>query len=143
MKCYQHAELEAVATCIRCGKAVCQRCAVSVGGSLLCQQCLSLPSVSPNYTPGKPTNTLAIISLILGILGLCMGILGIPAWITGHLAIKQIKEDPNQEGMQYATIGKWMGIVVTAVYGLLLVCYFGFLFLSFGSILIQSIIQSR
>ena len=141
MKCYRHPEIEAIATCTRCGKAICQTCAVDVGGKLLCQQCLSSPNLQQI---SKPTNTLAIVSLILGVLGLCFGLLcAVPAAITGHLAIKQITENPDQEGLQYANIGKWMGIVITGIYVLGLLCYLGsFLGIGFFS-MISSIFQGR
>ena len=127
MKCYYHPAVEAVATCANCGKAICQTCSVDVAGRLICQQCLASGSAARFQTqPTKPTNTLAIVSLILGILGLCGGLpFSIAAWVTGHIARKQLSENPNQEGMQLANAGRWLGIAITVLYGVVLLCYLG------------------
>lgn len=125
MKCYYHPEIEAVATCTVCGKAICQTCSVDVAGRITCQHCLSAGNVNRLQTqPSKPSNPLAIVSLILGILGLCGGLFfSIPAWIIGNIAKKQISENPNQEGLQLANAGKTLGMVFTIIYGVLLACY--------------------
>jgi hypothetical protein len=128
MKCYVHPEIEAVATCTNCGKAICQTCSVDVSGRVICQNCLASGNLTrppiQAIQPAKPTNALAIVSLILGILGLCGGFLfSIPAWITGYFALKQIAEDQNQEGAQLANVGKWLGIVITILYGVVLLLY--------------------
>lgn len=135
MKCYYHPEAEVVAICANCGKAICQTCAVDVAGRLTCQKCLASGSVTrfqqQTVQPTKPTNPLAIASLILGILGLCGGLpFSIAAWIAGHLALKQLSENPNQEGMQLANAGKWLGIAITVIYAVLLICYLGFAVIS-------------
>ena len=119
MKCYYHPEVDAIGTCTNCGKAICQTCAVNVGGRFQCQQCLASGAVSQT-TSTLPTNSLAIISLILGILGLigcCCGgsiggiLFGLPASITGWIARKQIlKADKEQQGLQLATVGLVFGI---------------------------------
>ena len=121
MKCYVHPDAEAVATCIECGKAVCETCAVDVGGKIFCQQCLA-SGVSPHGAAVErtPTNPLAIISLALGVLGMlgcCCGgsigglIFGLPAAITGWIARKQIRETelPDQV-MTFAMVGLILGI---------------------------------
>jgi len=71
MKCYYHPEVEAVATCAECGKAVCQDCSVSVGGKLHCRECLATGSVPSQVTsvPTTPTNRMALISMLLGLGG--------------------------------------------------------------------------
>lgn len=138
MKCNYHPEVEAVSTCTVCGKAVCQSCAVDVAGRSTCQHCLSMGKVKSVQTQSSnPTNPLAIASLIMGILGLCAGIFAIPAWITGNIAQKQIAENPNQEGMQLAKAGKTLGMVITILYGTLLLCYI----VAMASSLIASLFQ--
>ncbi|MDX9991913.1 MAG: DUF4190 domain-containing protein [Anaerolineales bacterium] len=125
MKCYYHPETEAIATCTSCGKAICESCSVNVAGKILCQQCLSSGGANPIQTqPSKPNNPIALVSLILGILGLCGGLFfSIPAWILGVIAQKQIAENPEQEGSQFANLGKILGIVFTIIYGVLIACY--------------------
>lgn len=144
MKCHCHPEAEAVATCVDCGKAICQACAVNVAGKLLCQQCLA----SGTATRGRaadavPTNTLAIVSLILGILGLlgcfCGGsiggiLFGVPAGITGWIARKQILQaEQKQQGLELATFGLILGIA-EVVLGIVILAlcgsFYGFAFLS-------------
>lgn len=130
MNCYNHAGTEAIGICKVCGKAICQLCAVDVSGGLTCQHCLATGKVPIAYqNPNvKPTNVLAIISLVLGILGLCGSLpFSIVAWVLGHIALKQILEDPNQEGMQYAKIGKTMGIILTILWAVGIICYIAFI----------------
>ena len=133
MKCYYHPEVDAVATCMNCGKAICATCSVDVAGRIVCQQCLSSGNV-PRFQqlsaqpaqPSKQYNILAIVSLALGVIGLCgTWPFSIAAWITGHIARKQITENPDQEGMQLATAGMWLGIIITVLYSIILICYLG------------------
>lgn len=132
MQCYYHPDVEAVGTCKSCGKAICQTCAVDVSGKIHCQQCLSSGAVSKrSIGTSEPTNTLAIVSLVLSILGLvgccCSPIVGmvfgIPAAFVGYTARKQIRET-EQQGLQLATIGMALGLGEAAV-GLLLLIFIG------------------
>jgi hypothetical protein len=122
MKCYYHPEIEAVATCSNCGRAICQADTVSVSGKIVCQQCLATGKATntTSTATAKPTNSLAMVSIGLGILGLagcfCFGafgsIFGVLAGITGYLARKQIgASQGTQEGMQLATTGMILGVV--------------------------------
>lgn len=128
MKCYYHPEVEAIATCSNCGRAICQIDVVNMAGKTVCQQCLSAGSVtnpSPSLsTTAKPTNSLAMASIGLSVLGLigcfCFGIFGsifgVLAAIIGYMARKQIANSQDtQEGMQLATIGMILGIVEAAL----------------------------
>ena len=135
MNCYYHPEVEAIATCTSCGKAICQKCTVDVAGRFVCQQCLSSSTTSGGQTPTSiPTNPLAIVSLILGILGLlgciCGGsiggiLFGVPAGITGWIARKQLSQaEQNQQGLQLATVGLVLGIA-EVVLGIVLLVLFG------------------
>lgn len=120
MKCYYHPEVEATATCSRCGRAICQTCAVNVGGKMLCQHCLaSGPSAGGRAAGTTPTNSLAVVSIVLGVLGLlgcvCGGaiggiLFGVPAGITGWIARKQSQTKQDQQGLQLATFALVLGI---------------------------------
>ena len=134
MKCYNHSEIDATATCTRCGKAICSSCAVDVSGRITCTECLSSGNVNRFQNQAtRPSNTLAIISLVFGILGICSMVFAggiffsIPAWITGHIALNQIHDDPNQDGEQLAKTGKIMGMVITILYAIGVICYVGFI----------------
>ncbi len=126
MKCYTHPDVEAVGTCVSCGKAVCTGCAVDVAGKIHCQRCVAVGAArGASATGGLPTNPLAIVSLVLGVLGLlggfCTGpigalLLGAPAAVTGWVARQQLAESgQDQQGMQFATIGLVLGGVVVAL----------------------------
>ena len=146
MKCYYHPEVDAVAICADCGKAICQRCVVNVNGRFLCRQCLAYSGTSARGqgTENVLANFLAVASLVLGILGLlgyvcggcvlggAMGIVGIlfglPGSITGWIARKQLlQEEDGRHMLQVATIGLVLGgaecilgIVALALTGVLL-----------------------
>ena len=134
MKCYYHPEVDAVATCTSCGKAICQSCAVDVAGRLYCQQCLASGiTAKSRLVETTPTNSLAIVSLALGILGLlgcaCGGsiggiLFGAPASITGWIARKQLLQaQQEQQGMQLATIGLVLGIAEVIMSVVLLILF--------------------
>jgi hypothetical protein len=127
MKCYEHPTVEAVATCSNCGKAICQNCSIDVTGRYICQRCVASGNIVRFQTQTtKPTNGLAIVGLVFGILSLFGGLpFSIIAWITSHIAKRQISENPNQEGIQYANVGKGLGMVITILWGIFLICYFG------------------
>jgi len=74
----------------------------------------------PGAGPARPTNPLAIVSLVLGILGLVLffGVASIPAVITGHIARRQIRER-DEEGAGIALAGLilgWIGIALVALF---------------------------
>ena len=139
MRCYYHPEIEAVAACVACGKAICQTCSVDVAGRITCQRCLSAGGAGhPQLQPSRPTSPLAIASLMLGIIGLCGGVpFAAAAWITGHLALKQLSENLNEEGAQLANAGKILGMAMTILYSALILCYIMFLVGTFLISLVQ------
>ena len=148
MKCYYHPEVDAVASCTNCGKAICSSCAVNVAGRLVCQQCLA-SGASSKAVATAPTNTLAIVSIVLGVLGLlgcmCGGsiggvLLGVPAGITGWIARKQLLQTgQNEQGLQLATVGLVLGIaeVVLSIVILVLVGSI------YGCALLNQLLQQR
>lgn len=128
MNCYYHPNIEAKATCVSCGRAVCHTCAVDIAGKITCQNCVANGKLAPQSN--KPTNSLAVVSIVLGVLGICMPglIFSVPAWILGNTALKQLKENPNQEGLQLANAGRILGMVITILTGSLLLIYILFMF---------------
>lgn len=148
--CYFHPDVEAVATCINCGKAVCADCQVDVQGQIHCKECVATGDIIGKSPPPAqpqsatvPTNPLAIISLVVGVLGLigciCGGgiglmLFGTPAAIIGWIARKQITEAGEaQKGMELATIGLVIGIVEVVIGVGLLIIAGSFIGLSFLS----------
>lgn len=128
MKCYNHPQTEAVDVCANCGKAICESCLVDVAGHTTCKTCLASGNVpkpqSQEVKAATPTNLLAIVSLVLGILGFCFGLpFSITAWITGHIARKQMSDDPNQASMQLANVGRLLGAAITILWIIGVICY--------------------
>ena len=123
MNCYVHPSINAVGTCVHCGRAVCTECATVVGGRVYCRNCSA--SGAPLQQAGR-TNALAIASLVLGLLSIpmvfCYGggiLLGIAAFITGLIARRQIKESGgSQSGDGMALAGVIMGGLVGVLVGL-------------------------
>jgi hypothetical protein len=53
MNCFNHAEVQAAAFCIRCGHALCSECTRNVRGSIYCEPCLAeIVSGSSASAPG-------------------------------------------------------------------------------------------
>ncbi len=75
------------------------------------------PSLKQGQTPG-----LAIASLICGILGLflCSIFTSIPAIITGHMARRQIKNNPTLSGAGVALSGLILGYIASALFLLII-----------------------
>lgn len=84
-------------------------------------------------TPAKPTNPLAITSLICGIASYVgIPILGaIAAIILGHLARSQIRDRGNTEGGDGMALA---GLILGYVHFALVCLAFGLIFLVFGGI---------
>jgi hypothetical protein len=149
MKCYYHPDVDAVATCVNCGKAICQTCAVNVSGRIICQRCLATGAVTRAPATAKPYNPVALVSLALGILGLlgcfCGGgigglLFGVPATITGYIARRQLAEHTDHEGMPLANIGLGLGAAETGLSVVALLIFGGYWGLAILTSLLQ---QSR
>ena len=54
MQCDKHPEAEAIGACTTCGKAVCEVCAVDVGGQIQCRDCLAKGIPLPAQPPVTP-----------------------------------------------------------------------------------------
>ncbi|MDN5773987.1 MAG: DUF4190 domain-containing protein [Brevibacterium aurantiacum] len=85
------------------------------------------------YQPLPPTNTLAIIALVVSIFGVMSSIFlaGIAGIVMGHMARKQIRQSGERgDGMAVAAL--WVGYVGTALWVLFWVGYIGIMVLVFG-----------
>ncbi len=98
------------------------------------------PRFAPIYPAPRPTSGLAITSLVCGIVGVVFGsflfwvvlplISSVVAIITGHVALRKTKENPNLGGRGMAFAGLIMGYAMTAIQLILVaVIVFGFVFL--------------
>ncbi len=61
MKCAVHTEVEAVAFCRNCGKALCDQCKRDVRGILYCEACLADLLTKPQPAPSGPSPGLAAV----------------------------------------------------------------------------------
>ncbi|WP_354641046.1 DUF1707 and DUF4190 domain-containing protein [Kitasatospora camelliae] len=95
----------------------------------------AVPVVPPTFLPPpvpvrRPTNGLAVASLVLGVLCLpTMGMTGLPAVVTGHLAKSQIRTS-GEEGDGMATGGLVLGWLSVLGWGLMF--FFGMLAATLG-----------
>jgi len=85
--------------CIHCGTPVPER--ESIPGA-----------IRPDAAPRAPLNRLTIVALIVGVVG------GIPAIITGHLALRQLRTS-GERGIELARVATLLGYVWLLAYLLL------------------------
>ncbi|WP_313557439.1 DUF4190 domain-containing protein [Miniimonas arenae] len=78
----------------------------------------------------RPTNQLAIIGFICSLAGVATGISVFVGIVLGHIALSQIRRDPNQEGRGFAVAALAIG------YGLLAL---GVLFVLFWVVVLASV----
>ena len=99
------------------------------------------PPVYPAYgqapTPGyaPPTNTMAIVAMVLSLVGLVTGITAIVGAILGHVALGQIKRT-GEGGRQLALTAIIAGWIITGLgvlIGIGLIIFYVALFASFGA----------
>lgn len=64
MKCYNHADIDAIGVCTVCGKMVCNDCAIMVNGKMVCKSCIeSQATITPATVSGNKKEL--VISLLL------------------------------------------------------------------------------
>jgi hypothetical protein len=87
----------------------------------------SAPGYGAPYPVARPTNGLALASMIVSLAGI-ISCIGFPVGaILGHVALKQVREN-NQEGETYAKVGIIVGWIGTGLGVLGCIGYFVFLF---------------
>lgn len=92
----------------------------------------------PVYPPPRPTSGLAITSLVTAIVSVVFSWLALPALaavvavITGHMALKKTKADPNIGGRGMAFAGLIIGYVMLGVIAIMIIVTI-FTFVLFGA----------
>ncbi|TKJ28913.1 MAG: hypothetical protein CEE40_10335 [Chloroflexi bacterium B3_Chlor] len=108
MKCYKHPDVDAVAACTTCGKALCETCSVDLAGRISCRECLAAPPAEGGAGTFSQMNPLSIASVVLGAIGifglLCGGsigglVFGIPAALTAWVSHKSLLETQLQRSL--------------------------------------------
>ncbi|MCD1285582.1 DUF4190 domain-containing protein [Brevibacterium sp. GP-SGM9] len=83
------------------------------------------------YRPIAPTNTLAIVGMILSIAAFSFAPAAIVGIILGHIARRQIRRSGERgDGMAVAAL--WIGYLLTLFWLLFLILYFGLIALAVG-----------
>ncbi|GMA30091.1 DUF4190 domain-containing protein [Litorihabitans aurantiacus] len=79
---------------------------------------------SPYATQPYPVqNQLALIAFICSLAGLVTGLSAVAGIVCGHIALGQLRSNPQQTGRGFAVAALWIGYVLVAV----IVAYFVFL----------------
>ncbi|WP_065570745.1 DUF4190 domain-containing protein [Microbacterium oleivorans] len=91
------------------------------------------PAAGYGYAPARPTNVLAIVSLVASIAGLTIlpFIASIAGIITGHMALKQLKTS-GEQGQGLALWGTILGWIGGGILVLILLIW-GFFFVIFAA----------
>lgn len=83
------------------------------------------------YRPIAPTNTLAIVGMILSIAAFSIAPTAIVGVILGHIARRQIRRSGERgDGMAIAAL--WIGYLLTLFWLLFFILYFGLIALAIG-----------
>jgi len=100
------------------------------------------PGVQPYYPQPRPTNGLAVTSLVTGIVGILFSwtfvllLASIAAVITGHIALKQLRPTPEAGGRGMAITGLILGYFGAAIIALgLVIGLFSFLLVGTAGLL--------
>lgn len=119
--CARHPTNVAATACSRCGDYICNVCATSVDGAIVCVPCFEhkhskgeLFSQQMSFTMPRTSMTCGIVSVLVGWLW-CFGIILAPlAIVYGILSLREIRKQPALTGRNKAITG-----IVTGSIGLL------------------------
>lgn len=89
-------------------------------------------SVAAGPTAVAPTNTLAIISLVMSLVGLVTAVTAIAGVICGHIALNQIKRT-GEQGHGLAVAGLAVGYVIVGLGVLSVAFFFIFFFIALAA----------
>lgn len=133
MKCFNHHNIDAVGTCVSCGRGVCVECKTMLGGRIYCKPCAdqayaqrlaTMSTISPAtrvVVSGQRAKG-AVASLICSIIGLFFFqmILGPVAISLASGARRRIQENPRLEGGGIAAAGLMIGIIDSVIFGVVI-----------------------
>lgn len=84
------------------------------------------------YTPTPPQNSMALTAMILSLVGIAVAITAPVGAILGHIALKQIRQS-GESGEGMAKTGIIVGWIITGLYALCCLGYFGIVIAAIGS----------
>jgi hypothetical protein len=107
MKCYVHNDVDAVGTCVECGKALCADCMVNASGRVICKDCAGRLATHRAYAPEQKKEP--FLALILSLLG---------GFVTGSLlfSLGQLYNGQIKKFIILTVVNACIGAVVGAVY---------------------------
>ena len=119
MKCAYHPEVDAVGTCVNCGRMICAECRVTLGGRFHCQSCAEEVSAAKPAVRREQAGGAAA-SLVCAIIGFFIFgfVLGPIAIVLSRGATRRIRENPELGGNELAIAGLVIGIIDTVLHGL-------------------------
>ena len=125
LKCYEHPELDAVGVCSECGKGICDKCVVEIGGKLYCKRdankvfgtpkakaptpappavpTIPAPPVAPSRAAKGGVGLLPFVGIIFCILGIYIlpPVFWLLAVIVSHIAQKRVTARPDYSRLDY------------------------------------------
>lgn len=117
--CGKHPADPAVATCVRCGRFVCERC-LEPAARRSCLECADREQSAGAASP------LAVISGVLGILSICTFVPGIAAVALGAFELRRIRSGSAPLGGRgWAQAGVVLGGVALGLGLLFLLLFYG------------------
>lgn len=127
MECASHPGVGAIGVCTNCGRAICGKCRMELGGKLLCRTCVSMGAgVTMPKPAGAPTGPsgVAITAFVLSVVGFFFCITGIPGFVMGISELKKINRGESPAaGRGFALAAAIIGGIMTGILALLVLFY--------------------